>query len=394
VNLVLHIIGHPWFAPLVTTLVILAVAPLFIGYMSLVERKVLADFQSRLGPMRVGPRGLLQPLADGLKFLLKEDIVPTGADKPLFLLAPIFSVAAALIGFTVVPFASVAFVADVNVAVLLIASVSALSVLGIILGGWASNSHYPLLGALRSAAQLVSYEVALTLGLMAGVMIAGTLSLRDVVEAQQTRHIWFLFSNYGAMLLPFAVFVIASIVETNRSPFDLPEAESELVAGYHTEFSGFRFALYMLAEWVNILVLAALAITLFLGGWLRPLPSIQALAFPLDVLLPLAAFIALAVYCVKLSRESYFRYEKAILIGLACAFVIAGLLFLIPFLTPLLSGLFWFFLKLSLFIYLFIWLRATLPRLRYDQLMKFGWKWLIPIGLGGVALNAVVGLIP
>ena len=393
-NLVLQIISHPWFAPLVTTLVILAVAPLFIGYMSLVERKVLADFQSRLGPMRVGPRGLLQPLADGLKFLLKEDIVPAGADKPLFLLAPIFSVAAALIGFTVVPFASVAFVADVNVAVLLIASVSALSVLGIILGGWASNSHYPLLGALRSAAQLVSYEVALTLGLMAGVMVAGTLSLRDAVEAQQTRHIWFLFSNYGAMLLPFAVFVIASIVETNRSPFDLPEAESELVAGYHTEFSGFRFALYMLAEWVNILVLAALAITLFLGGWLRPLPSIQALAFPLDVLLPLAAFIALAVYCVKLSRESYFRYEKAILLGLAAAFVIAGLLFLIPLLTPLLSGLFWFFLKLSFFIYLFIWLRATLPRLRYDQLMKFGWKWLIPVGLGGVALNAVLGLIP
>jgi NADH-quinone oxidoreductase subunit H len=394
VKFVLHIIGHPWFAPLVTTLVILAVAPLFIGYMSLVERKVLADFQSRYGPMRVGPRGLLQPLADGLKFLLKEDIVPAGADKPLFLLAPIFSVTAALIGFTVVPFASVAFVADVNIAVLLIASASALSVLGIILGGWASNSHYPLLGALRSAAQLVSYEVALTLGLMAGVMIAGTLSLRDVVEAQQTRHIWFLFSNYGAMLVPFAVFLIASIVETNRSPFDLPEAESELVAGYHTEFSGFRFALYMLAEWVNILVLASLAITLFLGGWLRPLPSIQALAFPLDVLLPLAAFVALAVYCVKLSRESYFRYEKAILLGLAAAFVIAGLLFLIPFLTPLLSGLFWFFVKLSFFIYLFIWLRATLPRLRYDQLMKFGWKWLIPIGLGGVALNAILGLIP
>jgi NADH-quinone oxidoreductase subunit H len=394
VNFVVHIIGHPWFAPLVTTLVILAVAPLFIGYMSLVERKVLADFQSRYGPMRVGPRGLLQPLADGLKFLLKEDIVPAGADKPLFLLAPIFSVTAALIGFTVVPFASVAFVADVNIAVLLIASASALSVLGIILGGWASNSHYPLLGALRSAAQLVSYEVALTLGLMAGVMIAGTLSLRDVVEAQQTRHIWFLFSNYGAMLVPFAVFLIASIVETNRSPFDLPEAESELVAGYHTEFSGFRFALYMLAEWVNILVLAALAITLFLGGWLRPLPSIQALAFPLDVLLPLAAFVALAVYCVKLSRESYFRYEKAILLGLAAAFVIAGLLFLIPFLTPLLSGLFWFFVKLSFFIYLFIWLRATLPRLRYDQLMKFGWKWLIPVGLGGLALNAILGLIP
>jgi NADH-quinone oxidoreductase subunit H len=393
-NLVLQIITSPWFAPLATTVVILAVAPLFIGYMSLVERKVLADFQSRYGPMRVGPRGLLQPLADALKFLLKEDIVPAGADKRLFVMAPIFSVAAALLGFTVVPFAGTAFVADINVAVLLIASVSALSVLGIILGGWASNSHYPLLGALRSAAQLVSYEVALTLGLMAGVMAAGTLSLRDIVTEQQTRHVWFLFSNYGAMLVPFIVFLIASIVETNRSPFDLPEAESELVAGYHTEFSGFRFALYMLAEWVNILVLAGLAITLFLGGWLRPLPSVRVLAFPLDVLVPLAVFVALAAYCVKLSRESYFRYEKAILLGIAGTLVLAGLLFFVPLLSPLLSGLFWFFFKLSVFVYLFIWLRATLPRLRYDQLMKFGWKWLIPLALGGLALNAVVGLMP
>jgi NADH-quinone oxidoreductase subunit H len=391
-NVINAITGHPWFAPLVTTVAILAIVPLFIGYMSLVERKVLADFQSRYGPMRVGPRGLLQPLADGLKFLLKEDIVPERADKLLFVLSPVFCVAAALIGFTVVPFAGPAFVADINVAVLLIASVSALSVLGIILGGWASNSHYPLLGALRSAAQLVSYEVALTLALMAGITAAGTLSLREIIAAQQTRHIWFIFSNYGAMVLPFAVFLIASIVETNRSPFDLPEAESELVAGYHTEFSGFRFALYMLAEWVNILVLAALAITLFLGGWLRPLPSVRFLAFPLDVLLPFALFAALAVYCIKLSRASYFRYEKAILTGLAFVLTLIGLLFFIPLLTPLLSGLFWFSAKLSLFIYLFIWLRATLPRLRYDQLMKFGWKWLIPAALAGLALNAVVGL--
>jgi NADH-quinone oxidoreductase subunit H len=194
------------------------------------------------------------------------------------------------------------------------------------------------------------------------------------------------------MLVPFAVFLIASIVETNRSPFDLPEAESELVAGYHTEFSGFRFALYMLAEWVNILVLAALAITLFLGGWLRPLPSVHFLAFPLDVLLPFALFAGLALYCLKLNRESYFSYEKAILTGLALVLVVIGLLFFIPLLTPLLSGLFWFSVKLSLFIYLFIWLRATLPRLRYDQLMKFGWKWLIPTALLGLILNAVLGL--
>jgi NADH-quinone oxidoreductase subunit H len=392
-TLIRAILLQPWFTPFVTGLAIIAIVPLLIGYLSLLERKLLADFQARYGPMRVGPRGLLQPLADGLKFLLKEDIVPSGAQRTLFVLAPLFSMVVALLGFSVLPFTRNVFVADVNVGLLVIVSVSALGVLGIVLGGWASNSHYPLLGALRSAAQLISYEIALGLSLLAAVMAAGTLDLQSAVEAQASRHIWFLFSNYGAMLIPFGIYLVSSIAETNRSPFDLPEAESELGAGYHTEFSGFRFALYMLAEWSNILVLAAAAVVLFLGGWLRPLPSIPWLEFPLNGLFPFITFLALAAYCVKLSRTCFYRYEVRIMLVLAAVLASAGAPFLLPSLRPLFSGLYWFFFKLGLFIYAVIWLRATLPRLRYDQLMKLGWKWLIPLGLAGIALNAVLGMI-
>jgi len=386
------IVGSSWFIPLVTTILILAIVPLFIGYMSLVERKVLADLQARYGPTRVGPRGLLQPVADALKFLLKEDIVPANAERLLFLLAPIFAMVAALVGFTVLPFSRGIFVAEINVGILLIASVSAVSVLGIILGGWASNSHYPLLGGLRSAAQLVSYEVALSLGLLAAVMIAGTLDLNAFIKAQQAGHTWFVFSNYGAMLIPFFVYFIAGVAETNRAPFDLPEAESELVAGYHTEFSGFRFALYMLAEWTNILVISGVAITVFLGGWLRPFPNVSWLAIPLDLVFPLLLFLGLAAYCVRIARTSFYRYEKGIMLVLAAAFALIGCIFIVPVSRPILSGLFWFFFKLSGFIYSVIWLRGTLPRVRYDQLMKFGWKWLIPIGLAGLAVNALLGM--
>jgi NADH-quinone oxidoreductase subunit H len=391
-NFVVEVTRQSWFIPVLTTLVILALVPLLIGYLSLVERKLLADFQGRYGPMRVGPHGLLQPLADALKFLLKEDTIPAGSERVLFLLGPLVAVLTALVGFSVLPFTRNIFIADVNIAVLLVAGVSALSVLGIIIGGWASNSHYPLLGALRSTAQFISYEVALTLALLAGVMVSGTMSLRDIVTAQETRHIWFLFSNYGAMLVPFAVYVLASVAETNRSPFDLPEAESELVAGYHTEFSGFRFALYMLAEWANILVLSAVAVTLFLGGWLRPFPNTAILDIPLNAATPFAVFAGIGGYCVKLSRRTRFGFERLILLAVAAGSIAAGALFLIPVLRATLADLFWFCFKLSAFVYLMIWLRATLPRVRFDQLMKFGWKWLIPLALVGLALNALFGM--
>lgn len=378
---------------ILTALVILAIFPLAVGYLVLLERKVLADLQERLGPMRVGPHGLLQPLADALKLLLKEDVRPSNADQPLFVAAPLISFVTALLGFVVLPFSAGIFVADLNIGLLLISAVSALGILGIILGGWSSNSHYPLLGALRSAAQLVSYEVALGLGLLAAVMASGTLNLNATVQYQQTSHRWLLFSNYGAMIIPFSVFLIAAIAETNRIPFDLPEAESELVAGYHTEFSGFRWSLYMLAEWGNILVVCAVGVTLFLGGWLRPFANVQQLQFPMDVMVPCALFAALAIYCIHRARRMFYRYESAILIAIALVLIAIGAAFLVPAIRMPLSGLFWFFTKLGTLIYLFIWMRGTLPRVRYDQLMCFGWKYLIPAGLGGIAINAVLGLL-
>ena len=382
-----------WLPHVLTAIVILAVFPLAVGYLVLLERKVLADLQVRLGPMRVGPHGLLQPIADALKLLVKEDVHPARAEGPLFFVAPLISFVTALLGFVVLPFGAGVFIADLNIGVLFLSAISALGILGIILGGWSSNSHYPLLGALRSAAQLVSYEVALGLGLLAAVMASGQLSLNGIVGYQLTTHRWLLFSNYGAMAISFAVFLMAAIAETNRLPFDLPEAESELVAGYHTEFSGFRWALYMLAEWGNILVVCATGVTLFLGGWLRPFPNVSILVFFFDVVIPLATFWAIAAYCGYRSRRMFYRYERVMMAVLAALFVAAGCAFLLPTGRVFLVGLYWFFAKVGVLVYFFVWLRGSLPRIRYDQLMSFGWKFLIPAGLVTVALNALLGLL-
>src|SRR5580700_5592284 len=285
------VFSHPLFVPIVVTLAIIALFPLVAGYIVLVERKVLADFQVRLGPMRVGPHGLLQPIADALKLMLKEDIIPTDADKAIFWFAPVISTFTGLTAFAVLPFAQNIYVADVNVGLLVISAMSAVGILGIILGGWSSNSHYPLLGALRSAAQLVSYEVALAFSLLSGLMVAGTLSMQGIIHAQQERHIWFVFENYGFMIVPFVTYIIAATAETNRAPFDLPEAESALVAGFHTEYSGFRWALYFLAEYANIFVVSSVAVALFWGGWLRPFPNVAWLELPVNTLFPFLLFI-------------------------------------------------------------------------------------------------------
>jgi NADH-quinone oxidoreductase subunit H len=387
------IIQHPLFLPIVMTLVIIAAFPLLAGYIVLVERKVLADFQVRLGPMRVGPHGLLQPIADAVKLLIKEDIVPTGADQFLFWVAPVISTVTALAAFSVIPFSEQLRVADVNVGLLVISAMSAVGILGIILGGWSSNSHYPLLGALRSAAQLVSYEVALSLALLSGVMMAGTLSLVQIVEAQQTSRIWFVFGNFGFMVVPFMVYLISAIAETNRAPFDLPEAESELVAGFHTEYSGFRWALYFLAEYANIFVVSSVAVTLFWGGWLRPFPNVAWLA-PIDYVFPVALFAGSGVLSFPLANRLKNNRPQAIgLIVFALILIGLGLLFLIPLVNAAAIGAFWFFFKVSVFVYAMIWFRGTFPRFRYDQLMNIGWKYMIPIGMGAILVNAVLGMI-
>lgn len=387
------IISNPLFMPILVTLVIIAAFPLVAGYIVLVERKVLADFQVRLGPMRVGPHGLLQPIADALKLLLKEDIIPTDSDRALFWFAPCISTMTALSAFAVLPFAKAIYVADVNVGLLIVSAMSSVGILGIILGGWSSNSHYPLLGALRSGAQLVSYEVALAFALLSGVMVAGTLSMQGIVAAQQKDGIWFIFSNYGFMIVPFVVYIIAATAETNRAPFDLPEAESELVAGFHTEYSGFRWALYFLAEYGNIFVVSSVAVTVFWGGWLRPFPSVAWLEKPLNYGVPVLLFAGSGLLSMKLVKRLVDSMQQKVLVAaILLLFACAGI-FAIPMVNDAIIGLFWFLLKVSVIIYMMIWFRGTFPRYRYDQLMNIGWKIMIPIGMAAVIVNAVLGMI-
>jgi len=392
-ELLQSILANPWFTPLALTAVIVMVFPLLAGYIVLVERKVLADMQVRLGPMRVGPHGLLQPIADALKLLLKEDIVPAESDKALFWFAPLISTFTALTAFCVIPFSSGLYVADVNVGLLVISAMSSVGILGIVLGGWASNSHYSLLGALRSAAQLVSYEVALALALLSGVMAAGTLSMTGIVRAQQERHIWFAFDNYGLMLIPFMVYLISSVAETNRAPFDLPEAESELVAGFHTEYSGFRWALYFLAEYANIFVVSSVAVTLFLGGWLRPFPNVTWLEVPFNYGFPCLLLLLIGLGSLRLVRKLTWKPHAIGMAAVGAFVLLLAALVLVPIVNRAIAAPFWFLFKVSGFVYLMIWLRGTFPRFRYDQLMNIGWKIMIPVALVAILLNAVVGMV-
>jgi NADH-quinone oxidoreductase subunit H len=387
------LLQNPLVTTLLLTVVVIGVFPLLAGYIVLAERKLLADFQVRLGPMRVGPHGILQPLADALKLILKEDVIPAQSDRFIFWMAPCVSTFTALTAFAVLPFTGVIRVADVNVGLLVISAMSSVGILGIVLGGWSSNSHYALLGSLRSGAQLISYEVALAFALLCGVMAAGTLSMEGIVEAQARDHIWFVFGNYGLMVVPFVLYVIAAIAETNRAPFDLPEAESELVAGFMTEFSGFRWALYFLAEYANIFVISSVAVTLFWGGWLRPFPSVAALDYPLNNVFPMVLLSGTGVYCVVLARRLKNRPRSLFLVFVGLCLALLGLPFLLPVVSAVISPLFWFFFKVTFLVYSMIWFRATWPRFRYDQLMNIGWRRLIPLGMAAVLVNAIVGML-
>src|SRR3974390_968132 len=278
---------------LVCAVIIVAVLPLIAGYIVLMERKVMADMQARLGPMRVGPHGLLQPIADALKLLIKEDIIPNEADKAIFWIAPLISVTCGMLAMSALAIGPWFQIADLNVGLLFIVGISALGIFGIVLGGWSSNSHYSLLGALRSAAQLVSYETAAGMAIVGGLLLAGTLSTREIVQTQNDYGWWFAF----VAPVGFFIYLVASIAETNRAPFDLPEAESELVAGYMTEYSGFRWALYFLGEYANMIVVGSVATTLFLGGWLRPFPNVRWLSW-LD-LLPALIVALIGVYSIS-----------------------------------------------------------------------------------------------
>jgi len=376
--------AHPWLVALIKAgVVFLAVAGV-VAYLVYMERKVLAFLRVRLGPMRVGPWGLLQPIADVVKLLLKEDIVPAGADRAVFLLAPMVSVAAAFTVFAVIPFAGNFFITDINIGLLFILAVSSLGVYGIVLGGWASNSHYPLLGSLRSAAQLISYEVAAGMAIVGVLLVSNTLSMVEIVKRQQEMGVWNIFVQPVA----FLIYLIASIAETNRNPFDLPEAESELTGGFHTEYSGFRFALYFMAEYTNMVVVASIAVTLFLGGWLRPFPGVAALDFLKYAPVLLLAVAAVLVY--KAGSKNPIRAERRFFAASSTILLVLAALVAHPAVLTAVQGIFWFTAKVVVFLYAFIWYRGTFPRYRYDQLMSVGWRWMIPLALANMIVTAVI----
>ena len=381
------LLAHPLIFATIKILIVFNVMSAVLMYIVYMERKVLAFMQARLGPMRVGPWGVLQALADPIKLMLKEDIVPSGADRTLFLLAPVISVAAAFTVFSAIPFTSSFIISDINIGILFILAISSLGIYGIILGGWASNSHYPLLGALRSAAQLVSYEVAGGMAIVGVLLISNSLSLRDIVLKQQQMGVW----NVFIQPVGFFIYLVAAIAETNRSPFDLPEAESELTAGFHTEYSGFRFSLFFMAEYTAMILVSCIAVTLFWGGWLRPFSSYQALDF-LDYT-PVAVFLAAAVAIVLGARKNQVPMEKVILFAIAAAFVLLAIALAVPVVTAAISGIFWFSAKVFVFLYAFIWYRGTFPRYRYDQLMNLGWRVMIPLGLANVIATAVLSYV-
>jgi NADH-quinone oxidoreductase subunit H len=376
--------AHPLILALIKILIVLSVLSGIVAYLVYMERKVLSFMQARLGPMRVGPWGLLQPVADGIKLLLKEDIIPAGADKFVFLLSPAISVMAAFTVFAVIPFAGNFYISDINIGLLFILAISSLGIYGIILGGWSSNSHYPLLGAMRSAAQLVSYEVAGGLALVGVLLISNSLSMVEIVNRQQQMGVWNVFLQPVA----FMIYLIAGLAETNRNPFDLPEAESELTAGFHTEYSGFRFALYFLAEYTNMVVVSCIAVTMFLGGWLRPFVNVRALDFLRFA--PVVSLVGAAAFILWFGLRSLLPLDRYFFIALALVCIVLAGLVAVPAVLSAVQGIFWFSTKVLVFLYAFIWYRGTFPRYRYDQLMTVGWHWMIPIGLGNLIVTAVV----
>jgi NADH-quinone oxidoreductase subunit H len=394
-----------WFWATVYILLVFVGLSIAVIAMNWLERKILAHMQVRLGPMRVGPHGLLQPIADALKLLLKEDIIPAEADATVFWIAPFIVVLAAFTVFVVVPFGPTHAITEMNIGILFMLGVSSLSVLGIVTAGWSSNSHYPLIGALRSSAQMVSYEVAMGLAVISAIMMTsmneegiGTLNMIEIVRAQQSQGMWFLFKFFPLGLIAFGIFAIAMVAETNRAPFDLPEAESELTAGFHTEYSGFRWSLFFLAEYSAMIAVSSIAVTLWLGGWLRPFPNL--LSGPTSNLIfslfPALTFLLLAGMCffstARMPKHPLFKIQTIGLAGFGALLAVIGLILLVPGVRDRVGDIYWFSVKVAGFMYLYIWYRGTFPRYRFDQLMKVGWKVLLPTGLALLIVTAIVAM--
>jgi len=370
------------------------------AYLTWFERKVVAHMQSRWGPHRVGPHGLLQPLADGVKFLFKEDPTPAGVDKLVYYLAPLLALALALTSIALIPFGpepvrlfgqdiylGIA-PPDLNIGILALFAVTALGVYGVALAGWASNSKYPLLGGLRSSAQMISYELTLTMSVVGVLLMAGSFNLKKIIEAQAHHLQWGILGwNVWPQILGFFCFFIAAVAETNRVPFDLPEAESELVAGFHTEYSSFKFAMFFIAEYTSMITVSCLCSILFFGGWLSPFPA----SWLFTHYLPSAILISFGLWVIWDGIRYETIFGRIILPGLGAAITALGVVFvLLPKVNEFIQGPFWLLSKILVFLFVYVWMRGTLPRFRYDQLMAFGWKLLLPLSIVNVIVTSFV----
>ena len=391
--------------PIIKVAILVLVLLTVDAYLTWLERKVIAHIQARWGPHRVGPHGLMQPLADGLKFIFKEDPMPANVDKPAYFIAPFVALMLAVTSFGVIPFGPQKFtlwgyessmgIADVSISLLVLFAITALGVYGVALAGWASNNKYSLLGGLRSSAQMISYELALTLSVVGVLLIAGSFSLREIVEQQGTANLGFLSWNlfgFGhgigfTQIIGFSCFFIAAIAETNRVPFDLPEAESELVAGFHTEYASMKFAMFFIGEYTSIVAVSCLATILFFGGWLSPFPA----SWTFTYYVPSLLFIPFGLWLIYDGIHYENIFGRIVLPGIGTVLTLVGIaLILFPPANHLLQGLFWFVLKVFIFMFVYIWMRGTLPRFRYDQLMSFGWKFLLPVSIANVVLTSAV----
>jgi NADH-quinone oxidoreductase subunit H len=372
-----------------------------LAYLQWIERKVIAHVQLRVGPYRVGPHGLLQPLADVVKLITKEGLIPSHVNKLFYLMAPFVAVALGLISIAVIPFGPEITIGpvttwmqltDLRIGILFVIAVSSVGVYGVALGGWASNNKYSLLGGLRSSAQMISYELPLALAVAAPLLLANTLSFRDMVNYQSGYWLGFIPRwNLIPEIIAFIVFMIAGFAETNRVPFDLPEAENELVAGFHTEYSSMNFAAFFMAEYSNMVTVTAVATLLFLGGWQPPFPA------PYSDVVPILVFALAGLIAVYHGLHPARRMDKftlpatgLVFLGIAAIF---GLSLFVPVLKTILMALFWFCGKILILLFVFIWVRATLPRFRYDQLMRFAWIFLFPLAmLNLLATSLIVAL--
>jgi NADH-quinone oxidoreductase subunit H len=374
------------------------------AYLTWFERKMVAHIQSRWGPHRVGPHGLLQPLADGAKFLLKEDPTPAGVDKFVYYLAPLLALTLALTSLAVIPFGPDPIRVfghdiylsitppDLNIGLLVLFAITALSVYGVALAGWSSNSKYPLLGGLRSSAQMISYELSMTLSVVGVLLMANSFNLSKIIMAQAAHPERGIFGwNIWPQLIGFFCFFTAAVAETNRVPFDLPEAESELVAGFHTEYASFKFAMFFIAEYTSMITVSCLCTIMFFGGWLSPFPASWHFTFylPSLILIPFGLWVI----------WDGIRYEtiwgRLILPGIGTVIALVGVaLVALPHgVNDYIQAPFWFLAKVFAFLFFYVWMRGTLPRLRYDQLMSFGWKLLLPLSIANVVVTSFIILL-